>query len=78
MLMRLREILEAAVDSSWLESLTLMSDGSGRIVFATGQGSRYRIEGGSEQLYREWLAAPSKGQFFHDRVKDQYTVVRLI
>ncbi len=76
--MRLREILEASVNSSWLVSLTPMADGSGRIVFATGSGNRYRIEGSSEQLYREWLASQSKGQFFHDRIKDQFTVTRLI
>ena len=55
-----------------------MTDTSGNCVFATRSGNRYRVEGLGEQLYRQWIAAPSKGQFFNDAIRDQYTVVRLI
>ena len=76
--MKLRELFETPVSSSWITDITLMTDNSGNCVFATVSGNRYRVEGLGEQMYNQWIAAPSKGQFFNDQIRDQYQVVRLI
>lgn len=76
--MRLRELLEVAVVSSWITDVTLMTDDSGNCVFATQSGNRYRVNSLGEQVYAQWISAPSKGQFFNDVIRDQYVVVRLI
>lgn len=76
--MLIRDLIEAPVASSWITDVTLMTDSSGSIVFATSTGSRYRVEGAGQELYQQWIAAPSKGQFFHQQVEDQFTVIKLI
>lgn len=76
--MRLRELFETPVVSSWITDITLMTDRSGNCVFATRSGRRYRVEGVGEQVFDQWIAAPSKGQFFNDVIRDQYEIVRLI
>ena len=45
-------------------------DGGLLISFVTG--STYHYYNVPESVYKEMLAAPSKGKFYHDRIKDQY------
>lgn len=76
--MRLRQIIaEAPVLSSWIADLTLMNNGRD-VVMALGDGKRYRINTVGPNLYAQWMQAPSKGRFWHDRVKQNYVATRLI
>ena len=78
--MRLREltIREEPVMSSWIADLTLTDGETGDITMALGNGRRYSVKGAGEQLYRAWIRSASKGQFFHQRIKNQHTVTRLV
>jgi len=40
-------------------------------IWFTGSG-RYDYPGVPESLYLAFLAAPSKGQFYNDHIKDKY------
>lgn len=76
--MRLRQIItEAPVLSSWIADLTLMNNGRD-VVMALGDGKRYRVNTVGPNLYAQWMQASSKGSFWHDQIKNQYTVTRLI
>lgn len=76
--MRLRQIInEAPVMSSWIADLTLMNN-SRDVVMALGDGKRYRINALGPSVYQQWIQAPSKGRFWHERVKQNYVATRLI
>lgn len=36
------------------------------------ESGRYDYYGVPESVYEAFIAAPSKGQFFHDHIKDRY------
>lgn len=78
--MRLREltVTEQAVMSSWISDLTRVRGASGDVVMALGNGRRYRVRRVGDQLYSAWLAAGSKGQFWHQQIKNRFVTVRLI
>lgn len=78
--MRLREltVTEQPVMSSWISDLTQVRGASGDVVMALGNGRRYRVRGVGDQLYRAWIAAGSKGQFWHQQIKNNHVTVRLI
>lgn len=40
-------------------------------------GHAYQYSGASEALFRDFLAAPSKGKFVHQRLKDRLATIRL-
>jgi hypothetical protein len=45
------------------------------VQFVTG--SVYRYRGVEEQVYEKFLAAPSKGSFFNEHIKDTYPCERV-
>lgn len=74
--MKIFEVTEAPVESSWITDITLADDGS--VTIALNDGKRYSVEGLGDAVYQQWIAAPSKGRFFHEQIKDNYQVRRLI
>jgi hypothetical protein len=78
--MRLKELFltDASVLSSWISDLTLVNNRSGDVTMALGNGNRYSVKGVGEQLFNNWLAAPSKGKFWHQNIKNKFQVLRLI
>jgi hypothetical protein len=78
--MKMSEIIinEVPVISSWISDLTLVKGRSGDVTMALGNGNRYSVKGVGAQLYSQWAAAPSKGIFWHENIKNQFPVIRLI
>lgn len=74
--MKIAEVTEAPVVSSWITDITLADDDS--VTVALNDGKRYRVEAVGDAVYQQWLTAPSKGRFFHEQIKDNYEVRRLI
>lgn len=77
--MRIDEIIltEQSVISSWIAGLTMVKGRSGDVTMALGNGRRYLVKGVGSQLYQQWLAAPSKGTFWHENIRNQYRVDRI-
>ena len=48
-----------------------------RLFVRFTNGSLYRYEGVTEATYRSFLAAPSKGQFVWQHLRDQYPYARV-
>lgn len=75
--MRLTDIKmlnEVAVVSSWIEDLEMDHN----VVFMTlNSGNQYRILGVPEDVYLEWIEAPSKGKFWHSDIRGNYRVSRI-
>lgn len=78
--MRLREltVTEQPVMSSWISDLTMTGGSSGNVTMVLGSGRRYSVRGVGEQLYAAWIAAESKGKFWHQQIKNRFVTVRLI
>jgi len=45
---------------------------------ALNTGRRYRVAGVGPAVYRQWVAAQSKGRFWHDQIRGNYSVERLV
>ena len=45
---------------------------SGTLSVWFHKSGRYDYYGVPESVYRAFLAAPSKGEFFHDNIRDRY------
>lgn len=69
--MRIRDLYEIPVRSSWLSDLTY-DDNS--IILTISTGERYIINGVPETVYNDWVDAKSKGQFFHQKIKNAFTI----
>lgn len=76
--MRLRELIEAPVKSSWLSDITLVKGRNGDVTMALENGRRYSVKGVGSRLYYNWVSAPSKGKFWHENIKNKFQVTRLI
>jgi len=76
--MRYREIIcEEPVQSTWISDLTLQNNGKD-VTMALNTGRRYRVAGVGPAVYRQWVAAQSKGRFWHDQIRGNYSVERLV
>jgi len=76
--MRYREIIcEEPVQSTWISDLTLQNNGTD-VTMALNTGRRYRVAGIGPTLYNQWVAAASKGRFWHDQIRGVYAVERLV
>lgn len=45
---------------------------NGILILTFQSGGTYRYDNVPEGVYKEMLAAPSKGKFYHERIKDRY------
>lgn len=67
-------LTEQAVLSSWIDDLTLDKNG---VIMTLGNGRQYRVARVSPTTYRAWVSAPSKGKFWHRRIKLNYITTRI-
>ena len=67
---------EQPVLSSWIADITLANDGS--VTITLGNDRRYSVKAVGDQIYQAWIAAPSKGKFWHQQIKNNHAVVRLM
>ena len=67
-------LTEEAVLSSWIEDLTYDHE-QGSVIMTLLSGRSYTLYDLDEEFYEEWLAAPSKGIFWHEYVRDFTQVV---
>lgn len=64
---------EESVISSWIDDLTYDYDNT-EIIMTLQTGRSYIIHDAPEEVYDEWMAAPSHGKFWHSDIRDQYSV----
>ena len=75
--MRAEEILnEKPVQSAWISDLTYNRPNK-VLTMRLSNGISYSIPGVSRSTFEQWLKAPSKGFFFHEKIKDTYQVERI-
>lgn len=72
--MRIRELNEMEVFSSWIEILTY---DNGSVIMQLLNGNEYEIDRVSMGLYSRWVSAPSKGKFWHRNLRGRYHVTRV-
>ena len=58
------------VESSAIRALAYHTDASLGVAFASG--ARYRYRDVPEDVFRAFLAAPSKGRYFNDEIRDRF------
>jgi hypothetical protein len=76
--MKINELLvEDSVMSSWIADITLQQNQKD-ITMALGNGYRYAIIGSGPAHFAAWIQAPSKGKYWHQQVKSNFVVKRLI
>lgn len=69
------EILdEIEVASSWIQDLT-WDDGA--VLLTLNNGKRYRVHDVNANTFRRWIAAPSKGKFWHLEMRGLHNVTRI-
>ena len=75
--MRLDEILlEKKVESSWITDISY--NRSKRILTMNlSNGKSFIIPGVSRTTFDQWTRSPSKGRYYHDRVKSLYNITRV-
>lgn len=64
-------VLEREVDSSWIADLHYTGQ---NILMTLNSGRTYTILNVPEVVYDAWVAAQSKGKFWHQNIKDTYRV----
>jgi hypothetical protein len=74
--MKLYELFlhEEPVLSSWIADLELDNN---NVIMTLGNGISYIVKEVGEDIYSKWIAASSKGRFWHEQVKTIYEVKRL-
>lgn len=75
--MKLSEIIfEKAVESSWITNLTYNRPNK-ILTMRLSNGKSYSIPGISRATFEQWTNTRSKGQYFHNRIKDRYEITRI-
>lgn len=66
-------------NSSAIESLEFQSIKSGLVTFdlVFNTGVKYRYSGVPEDIFTDFLRASSKGQNFHDNIKNKYKTTKM-
>lgn len=78
--MKIEEIMitEKPVISSWIADLTLTRGRSGNVTMTLGNGRKYSVKKVGTERYYQWINASSKGMFWHQYIKKNHDVVRLL
>lgn len=75
--MKLSEILnEKAVESSWITDL-VYNRPNRVLTMRVSNGRTFSIANISRAIFDQWANTPSKGRYFHNRIKDNYKVSRI-
>lgn len=77
--MKLNEItlVEKSVMSSWISGLVLTRK-TKNLVMTLNNGRKYRVEGVTRHKFDAWNTAPSKGKFWHQFIKNNHRVTRIM
>ena len=74
--MRLYQLNEVAVNSSWIADLEYDGD-YGDVIMTLNSGRTYQVAGVPEGMFEEWVLADSKGKFWHSDIRDHYRTTRI-
>ena len=75
--MRAAEILnEKPVESAWITDL-IYNRPNKVLTMRLSDGKSYSVTGITRTTFENWIKANSKGQFFHNHIKDTYNVKRI-
>jgi len=75
--MRLFEILnEVKVQSAWISDL-IYNRPNKILTMCLSNGKAYSIHNITRTTFDKWKSAPSKGRFFHNRIKRIYNIKRI-
>ena len=75
--MRALEILnEKSVESAWITDL-IYNRPNRRLTMRVSDGRTYSITGITRTTFEKWTKALSKGQFYHNFIKDRYQITRI-
>ncbi len=75
--MRAEEILnEKAVESAWITDLVYNRPNK-VLTMRISNGRAFSIPGITRNMFERWIKANSKGQFFHQYIKDNYDIKRI-
>jgi hypothetical protein len=81
--MKIHELLstnyltEAPVNSSWVVDLAYAYPWNLKtVIMVTNAGVKYRILNVPQSVLAAWRKSNSKGQFFHQNIKNKYRVVK--
>lgn len=69
-------LCEEYVSSSWIFDLTYSKEHGG-VIMTLLSGRQYLINGVDEDTYQQWIAAASKGKFWHSDIVGNYAVDRI-
>lgn len=75
--MRLSEFLiEKKVQSSWITDIRHNREKK-ELIMSLNNGRKFLIPGVTRTVFDQWTRWPSKGRFFHDRIKGKFQVTRI-
>lgn len=72
--MKIIELLEATVKSSWISDITY--DGKD-VILTVRDGKRYLIKNMPKNVVRNWLRSKSKGAYWNKRLSKVYKSTRV-
>lgn len=74
--MKTAELLkEKPVESTWITDL-IYTRPTKTLTMRLSDGKSYKIPGISRATFETWTKSNSKGQFFHNFIKNKYQVTR--
>jgi hypothetical protein len=75
--MRAFELLnEKPVESAWITDL-IYNRPNKVLTMRLSNGTSYSVPGITRTMFEKWVGTNSKGQFFHQYIKDRYQVKRI-
>lgn len=60
--------------SHWIAALEYKEE-TGDIIMRTKSGRQYEVNDVPRDVYDAWAASGSAGTFFHQNIKDNYTII---
>ena len=72
--MKLLELYEARVGSSWIADLT--STGQ-HATMSLKNGNVYQVLNIEPDKFEQWFSSPSKGNYYNNKVRDRYKINRI-
>lgn len=73
---RRSQLREKKVQSTWITDLTYNRPNK-VLTMKLSNGTSYSIPGITRATFDQWTKTPSKGQFFHDRIKDKFKINKI-
>lgn len=75
--MKVTEFLtEKPVQSTWITNLTYNRPNK-KLTMMLSNGRVFLIPNINRRTFDRWTTSPSKGQFFHNFIKDKYVITRI-